>query len=123
MDFACGDRGVRIAYAVASQRNVHQVEAHDPLLDLRLVGQITSRNFLTLLLGNQLELPPSAWGTLQKAWIGFFYVTGIINLIVAYSCSTATWVNFKLFGLLALTFIFTIGISLWVMKKAEPLSK
>ncbi len=88
-----------------------------------LFGQITSRNFLTMLLGKQLELPPSAWGTMQKAWIGFFYVTGIINLIVAYSCSTATWVNFKLFGLLALTFIFTIGISLWVMKKAEPLSK
>ena len=88
-----------------------------------LFGQITSRNFLTMLLGKQLELPPAAWGTMQKAWIGFFYVTGIINLIVAYSCSTATWVNFKLFGLLALTFIFTIGISLWVMKKAEPLSK
>ncbi len=88
-----------------------------------LFGEFTRRNFLTMLLGKQLELPASAWGTMQRAWIAFFYFTGVINLIVAYTCSTETWVNFKLFGLMALTFIFTIGISLWVMKKSEPLSK
>ena len=88
-----------------------------------LFGEFTRRNFLTMLLGKQLELPPSAWGVMQRAWIGFFYITGIINLIVAYAFSTETWVNFKLFGLLALTFIFTIAISVWVMKKTESLTK
>ena len=88
-----------------------------------LFGELTSKNFLTKLLGKQIDLPARAWGTMQRAWIGFFFTTGIINLIVAYTCSTETWVNFKLFGLMALTFIFTIALGFWVMRTNESLTK
>ncbi len=33
-------------------------------------------------------------------------------------CSTDTWVNFKLFGLMGLTLVFTIGIGVFMTKHA-----
>ena len=44
------------------------------------------------------ELPDRVWHRLNFAWIAFFAMMGLLNLCVAYSFSTAAWVNFKLFG-------------------------
>ena len=63
-------------------------------------------------------MPEHAWSKLQNMWIGFFAVVGVINLAVAYTCSTDTWVNFKLFGLMALTLVFTIGVGVFMTKYA-----
>ena len=80
-------------------------------------GNITRRNLMrTLLSKAQIEMPDAAWWKLQNLWIGFFYVTGIINLAVAYTFSTEIWVDFKLFGLMALTLVFTIAVG-WFMTK------
>lgn len=79
-------------------------------------GCFTGRNFIEKLLGKQIELPAHAWGVLQKAWIAFFASVGVLNLAVAYTCSTETWVNFKLFGLLGLTFAFTIAIGFYMAR-------
>ena len=49
----------------------------------------------------------------------FFILVGILNLAVAYTCETATWVNFKLFGLTSLTFIFTLAIGIWIARNAQ----
>ena len=82
-------------------------------------GNIAGRNFIRMLLSKaEIEMPGHAWGTLQNMWIGFFAAMGVVNLLVAYLCSTDTWVNFKLFGLLALTFIFTIGTAVWMTRQA-----
>lgn len=64
-----------------------------------LGGSFMHKNFLKSLLGNKVSLPEPAWNILLRGWIGFFAVTGVLNLIVAYTCSTDVWVNFKLFGL------------------------
>ena len=82
-------------------------------------GAMTGRNFLKTVLGNQLELDASAWKKMQAAWIAFFILVGILNLAVAYTCETATWVNFKLFGLTSLTFIFTLAIGIWIARNAQ----
>ena len=66
----------------------------------------------------EIEMPGHAWGTLQNMWIGFFAAMGVVNLLVAYLCSTDTWVNFKLFGLMGLTLVFTIGIGVFMTKHA-----
>ena len=81
-----------------------------------LFGRLTNRNFVQTLLSGQLHMPQHAWHTLQWAWIGFFFATGLLNLVVAYCFSTDTWVNFKLFGLMGLTFIFTIAVTLYLAK-------
>lgn len=46
----------------------------------------------------------------------FFAVTGVLNLIVAYTCSTDVWVNFKLFGLMGLTLLFTLGVGFYISR-------
>ena len=81
-----------------------------------LYGRATNRNFIQSLLGGQIVMEKRGWHIMQWSWIGFFFVTGIVNLLVAYTCSTDTWVNFKLFGLMGMTFIFTIGVTLCLAK-------
>ena len=55
-----------------------------------------------------LTLPREIWRRLNIFWTIFFLVLGGINLFVMYSFDTTTWVNFKLFGMLGLTFLFVI---------------
>lgn len=88
-----------------------------------IFGELTGRNFMKKLMGAQIQLHESAWTKLQRAWIAFLTAVGALNLFVAYTFSTETWVNFKLFGLMSLTFLFTIGVVLWVMKISEALQK
>ncbi len=71
------------------------------------------------LLSHAIELSASSWEKLSFAWIFFFVITGILNLIVAYQFSEAVWVNFKLFGLLGLTFIFLLSQGLWISRHAS----
>jgi intracellular septation protein len=80
------------------------------------------KNLLRVLLGEQLELPDSVWHRLSFAWVGFFGMMGLLNLWVAYSFDTATWVNFKLFGGMGLMLAFTIAQGLYLSRyiKDEP---
>lgn len=47
-------------------------------------------------------------------WVVFFIFAGCLNIYVAFSFSEAVWVKFKVFGLLALTFIFVIIQAVWM---------
>jgi len=58
-----------------------------------------------------IQLPSRIWRQLNFAWFVFFAVMGSLNLYVAFNYSEATWVDFKLFGMLGLTlFILAQGI-------------
>ena len=81
-------------------------------------GDMTGRNFIRTLMKEAVEMADGAWRTLQRAWILFLAAVGIVNLAVAYTCTTDFWVSFKLFGLTALTFLFPIGMALWMTKHA-----
>jgi intracellular septation protein len=68
------------------------------------------------------HLTPAQWQRLSLIWVAFFTAIGGINLYVAYSCSEPTWVKFKLFGMLGLTFAFVIVQTVWLthaMKQDE----
>jgi intracellular septation protein len=67
------------------------------------------KNLLRLLLGEQLQLPEPIWQRLNWAWVIFFSAMGALNLWVAYTFSTDTWVNFKLFGSIGLMIVFTLA--------------
>ncbi len=75
-----------------------------------IYGVFIGKNFIKSLLGKQIDMPEHAWNKILKAWITFFLFIGVLNLIVAYGFSTDFWVNFKLFGLMGLTLIFTVFI-------------
>jgi intracellular septation protein len=82
-----------------------------------LASQIFSkRTLIERMLGNQIELPGSVWRRLNLSWAVFFIVLGGVNLFVIYNFNTETWVNFKLFGLLGLTFLFVVVQSLYLSR-------
>ncbi len=73
------------------------------------------QRFLGLVDGLPLErISASQWSRLNLAWVLFFAFAGLLNIYVAYSYSEATWVNFKVFGLMALTFVFMLAQTLWI---------
>ena len=57
------------------------------------------------------------WRRLNLVWVVFFAAMGIANIYVAYNFSEKFWVNFKVFGLLALTFVFMLAQGVWLMTK------
>ena len=71
-------------------------------------GEITKKPLLKYLLGATLKLQDKGWSILTKRWIGFFIALAILNEIIWRTQSTDLWVNFKVFGILPITFIFTM---------------
>ena len=88
-------------------------------LALWLAPLVSGKNLLKLLLGEQLQLPARIWHRLNFAWIAFFALMGVLNLWVAYSFSTDTWVNFKLFGGIGLMLLFTLAQGLVLARYLE----
>jgi len=71
-------------------------------------GVIIKKPLLKFLLGAALKLQDEGWKILTQRWIGFFIALAILNEIIWRTQSTDIWVNFKVFGILPITFIFTI---------------
>ena len=71
-------------------------------------GIILKKPFLKYLLGSALKLEEEGWNTLTHRWIAFFVALAILNEIVWRTMSEDLWVNFKVFGILPITFIFTM---------------
>jgi intracellular septation protein len=82
-----------------------------------LAGQLVwRRNLLQALLGAQVDVPAPVWTRLLWAWIAFFAAIGVVNIAVAYSVPTDTWVTFKLVGLFGLTMLFTLGVGVYLAR-------
>lgn len=77
------------------------------------------KNLLKTMMRSGIELPESAWRVMNFSWAGFFGALAILNLFVAYTFPTETWVNFKLFWLIGLTFLFVIIQSVWLARFAQ----
>lgn len=72
------------------------------------------------MMGAQLKLEPALlWTKLNLAWAAFFVAAGTLNLYVAFNYSESAWVNFKLFGLMGLTFVFALAQGVWLSRHAE----
>ena len=76
---------------------------------------IGKKTIIERMMGGNLTLPPAVWVRLNIAWALFFVFLGGLNLYVAFSFDTDTWVNFKLFGLMGLTLIFVVAQSFYLM--------
>jgi intracellular septation protein len=71
-------------------------------------GMLINKPLLKYLLGAALKLDETGWKILTQRWIGFFIALAVLNEIVWRTQSTDIWVNFKVFGILPITFIFTM---------------
>jgi len=74
------------------------------------------RSLLRRMMDHAVTLPDPIWARLNIAWVAFFAAMGVLNLYVAYSFSEEVWVNFKLFGFLALTLIFMLAQGLYLSR-------
>lgn len=71
-------------------------------------------------LGYVIELKRRDWAWLNLTFVAYFLFIGLLNIFVAYRYSTDFWVNFKLFGLTAIQFLFYISVFLFVYRRMSP---
>ena len=67
----------------------------------------TNEPILKKILGKSLLLSNEGWEILNKRWVFFFFALAILNEIVWRTQSEEFWVNFKVWGMLPITIIFT----------------
>ncbi|MDP3678351.1 MAG: septation protein A [Methylotenera sp.] len=75
-----------------------------------------NKNPMRSMMGKQIQLPDAVWSKLNVAWAILFVTLGFLNLYVAFNYSQDTWVNFKLFGITGIMFVFIILQTLFISK-------
>ncbi|QNQ52388.1 septation protein A [Serratia liquefaciens] len=82
-----------------------------------LISQLVLKKPLVQrMLGKELTLPDKVWNNLNLAWAVFFLVCGLANIYVAFWLPQSVWVNFKVFGLTALTLVFTLLSGIYIYR-------
>ncbi len=66
-----------------------------------------NKNFLKFFFKTAFQLDELGWDKLNIRWAYFFIFLAILNEIIWRTQPETTWVNFKVWGILPLTFIFT----------------
>ncbi|HUU66338.1 MAG TPA: septation protein A [Methyloceanibacter sp.] len=72
-------------------------------------GLLTKKPVLELLFGPVFNLTDEGWRKLTLRWAVFFLAMALVNEFVWRNFSTDTWVSFKAFGFLPITFLFAMG--------------
>jgi intracellular septation protein len=83
-----------------------------------LGGLMTGRLFLKTVFGDVMRLTEEGWRVLTIRWAIFFVVLAVLNEVMWRFFSTDTWVTFKVFGIMPLTFVFAMA-QIGVLKKYE----
>lgn len=65
------------------------------------------KNLLKVFFNNALQMDEIGWDKLNNRWVGFFIFLALINEAVWRTQTEVIWVNFKVWGILPITFIFT----------------
>jgi len=88
------------------------------LFGLAFLGSqyIGKKPLVERMMGHNLTLPCPIWKRLNLAWVAFFFALGCANLYVAFRFDTNTWVSFKLFGIMGLTFAFVIAQAVYLAR-------
>lgn len=81
-----------------------------------------SQALLQAALADSAPVARSVWIKLNVAWTVFFALLGALNLYVAYRLPESTWVNFKVYGLTVLLFVFAILQALWLGRQSAKLT-
>jgi intracellular septation protein len=84
-------------------------------------GLVFNKPLLGVVFDSLFHLTEEGWRKLTLRWAIFFFVLAALNEIVWRNASTNVWVDFKVFGVVPLTFIFA-ALQTPLLKKyaAEP---
>jgi len=67
----------------------------------------TKEHILKKMLGKSISLSTVGWKTLTIRWMLFFFTLALLNEYVWRTQTEEFWVNFKVWGILPITFVFT----------------
>ena len=70
---------------------------------------VQKKPLIKQMLGKEMHLPDAIWSRVNLAWAGFFAVAAATNTYIAFHLPQEVWVNFKVFGLLGMTLLFTVA--------------
>ena len=68
---------------------------------------LLNQNFLKFFFNNAIQMNEIGWDKLNYRWIIFFIFLALLNELVWRTQTEIVWVNFKVWGILPLTFVFT----------------
>ena len=85
-----------------------------------LIGLAFGKPLLGLVFDSVFHLTDEGWRRLTLRWALFFLALAVLNEIVWRTQSTDTWVTFKVFGVLPLTFVFAAFQYPLLQKYAAP---
>lgn len=72
------------------------------------IGCIRKKGLLSYVMGASLQLTDRGWWLLSRRFAFFFTAMAALNELVWRSVPTEWWVDFKVFGLLGITVVFTM---------------
>ena len=67
----------------------------------------TKEPLMKKMLGKSISLSDEGWGKLTIRWVFFFFTLALLNEYVWRTQTEEFWVNFKVWGILPITFVFT----------------
>ena len=76
-------------------------------------------NLMKKVMQEALPLPDEIWPRVGFQWMAFLFFLGALNLIMAFVVfkdNTGAWVNFKVFGMTAIFFLFSICQAMLLVK-------
>jgi intracellular septation protein len=79
-------------------------------------GELTGKPVVKYVLGGAIALQEAAWRGLAFRFGGFFFVMALLNELIWRNFSSDFWVNYHVFGAIALTFAFGIAQAPYLMK-------
>ncbi|MCG9682632.1 septation protein A [Vibrio sp. Isolate23] len=80
------------------------------------VSHVIGKSAIKGMLGKEISLPDHVWSKVTWAWVAFFSFCAGVNVYIAFKLPLDVWVNFKVFGLLAATFGFTLITGIYIYK-------
>ena len=81
-------------------------------------GRLIGRNPLGAIMGTQLRMSDTGWRAISWLWVAMFLTTALANEIAWRTMSTDDWVTFKVFGITAISLVFTV-ISVPIMTRHQ----
>lgn len=72
------------------------------------IGLLRGKSLLKELMGSSLRMSEAGWRLLTLRFTLFFFFLALLNEVLRRTLSTDAWVNFKVFGVIGATLVFTV---------------
>jgi len=86
-------------------------------------GNFIQKPMLKYLLGEQIKVSFKDWQSLSLRWAFFFCMLAFLNEIIWRNFSTDFWVQFKVFGMMTISMIFTVSQIPFIIKAQNHYNK